>query len=863
MLVKFILFILASLVLSASLLHIYSNNIPEKKTSNVQVKGRLNTSIIKIDENNEIAYQEIGDKSGYPVLQLHPTPGALTFRHPQEEALVKKHGIRLIRFDRPGIGQSKSTQLSETTSMKDLLDKSINALVKELKLSTYSVIGYQMGGPYTLSLLQSNQPIDSAVLISTELPLKYQQDNRASLCYSKRLLLESLRLFGPAVTKFQRATWKTIMQTIDPIRFTSIYQNPCLNEVSYENVDEPLRTILQESSIDTFRQGSTASFDEVIRLYRDWGFNPVTTTKQFKGKVLFLHGKNDRVNPLSVANQFFNDACTSSAATNCKVQVLDGLDELQAFINGFDSALSFIEQNSKKTKMMPAGSHDQGTPSSSKSQEEGKKVDHQQSQTITGDVKSKVPVVTVIGGGLAGLAASIEAAEGGAQVFLVEKEERTGGNSAKATSGINGVYTDAQKQQNIPDTFDLFYSDTVKSGKGAGDNKLITTLIEDSAAAIKFLENHGIGMELLTQCGGHSLPRTHRSAPPKVGRAMNVGGEITFKLLKYITDKLSDKVKVLTKSKMTHFIKEDGAVKGIKYLDLITNEEKELRSDAVILATGGYAADREGFLKQYAPQLSHLPTTNGAFANGEGIRLAMDELGAGLIHMPEVQVHPTGFIDPSNPKAMTVFLAAEALRAYGGIIVNQEGKRFCNELGRRDYVSDSIFKNCKKEVEGGHTTAYMIMNDFVAKSFSEALLGFYMGKGFIKKYNNLAEAANATNLPLETLQQTVQQYNTLYEKKQQDKSFVDEYGKDLFPTSFDINQTTYISKITPSIHYTMGGLKFNDKSEILTNDSTPIKGLYGAGEVTGGLHGRNRLAGNSLLECVVFGRIAGQTVSKL
>jgi flavocytochrome c len=440
--------------------------------------------------------------------------------------------------------------------------------------------------------------------------------------------------------------------------------------------------------------------------------------------------------------------------------------------------------------------------------------------------------VAIIGGGLAGLSAAIEAHDRGAQVFLIDKEPRLGGNSAKATSGMNAIYTWTQKANNINDTYDEFLADSVKSTKSKGKTStLLQTLVRESTSAFNFLEKQGLNLSLVSQCGGHSQPRTHRDDPP-AGVLRNVGMSIIQTLIQAVKNR---SIEIMTSTPVTKLLYENNAVTGVKFNDT------EFKTDVVILTSGGFGADREGLLKTHAPQLLDYPSTNGAFATGDLLKEA-EQIGAALVDMKEIQVHPTGLVDPTKPDQKTLFLAAESLRAYGAILICK-GKRFVNELGRRDEVTDAILKHCENQI------AFMLLNSWGAEQFGETLLNFYRGKGLLNTFDNFAQMSRNASIPHSDLLVTIKSYNAAVAKTRKDP-----FGKTIFPTPFDVNEIVHVMHVTPVIHYTMGGVRFNKNGQVLDKTNKPIQNLYAAGEVTGGLHGKNRLAGNSLLECVVYGR---------
>jgi len=477
--------------------------------------------------------------------------------------------------------------------------------------------------------------------------------------------------------------------------------------------------------------------------------------------------------------------------------------------------------------------------------------------------------VAVIGGGLAGLCAVIEAQKKGANVFLFEKQARIGGNSAKATSGINGLNTFATELSGFKDSFNKFKADTLRSGGGLSDQSLVDTLVSNSTDTVNWLhEIFSLDLTDLTQLGGHSAPRTHR-LPPKDGRPVPVGYSTISSLRKHI-DNLEN-VTIVTDATLTQIMTEkeenDTFVTGIKYSK--NDEIQSFMCDAVVLTTGGYAYDRsEGsLLKEFVPTKVHLPTTSGSQADGGAIRIARRDTSAKLVDMEYVQVHPTGLVDPSDPKSSSKMLAPEAMRGCGGVLFNYLGKRFCDELGTRDYVTACIEKFCRKESNGEsmkeQSIAYLTMNEESAELFGSAALDFYEKKGMINRCNGLSELSSFIGCDENVLMETLEEVNSAAKGEINDPC-----GRTVFRApNFDPNQMYLVALITPCIHYTMGGIAINASAEVLLepsrseshgNASHPIVlGLYAAGECTGGVHGANRLAGNSLLECAVFGRIAG------
>jgi len=266
-------------------------------------------------------------------------------------------------------------------------------------------------------------------------------------------------------------------------------------------------------------------------------------------------------------------------------------------------------------------------------------------------------------------------------------------------------------------------------------------------------------------------------------------------------------------------------------------------------------------LKDYAEDwVKNLPTTNGPWAKGEGIKISR-EIHARFTDLSRIQVHPTAFVDLAAPTAQKKFLAPEALRGCGGILFNSKGERFVNELGLRDEVTHKVFQHCqplKLENNQGPVVAYLVLNNAALDLYYAPALAFYRSKGFVRTVENATEFARVYGFDGDTrIRQTIQDYATYY----QNSPSPDPFGKTTFPTTFSPDEPLHVMIITPAIHYTMGGLAIDTETHILDETNRPIPSLFGAGEVTGGVHGKNRLAGNSLLECVVFGRIAGKNAA--
>merc|ERR1711977_601580 len=305
------------------------------------------------------------------------------------------------------------------------------------------------------------------------------------------------------------------------------------------------------------------------------------------------------------------------------------------------------------------------------------------------------PRVIVVGAGLSGLSAAHTIYHAGGNVVLLDKNNFMGGNSTKATSGINGALTRTQVDEKIADSVKQFYDDTLKSAREKARPDLIKVLTYKSAAAVEWLQDvFNLDLTLVSRLGGHSFPRTHRGHDAKFP-----GMAITYALMQRfeeLSENEPERVQLIKKAKVERINKEGNKINGVTYS---FNGEETTLEGPVVLATGGYAADfsETSLLKKWRPDTFDLSTTNGAHATGDGHKMLMN-IGANGIDMESVQVPPTGLVDPKDPTAKTKFLAAEALRGEGGLLLNSKGQRFTDELEHRDYVSGKMWEEKKKDL---------------------------------------------------------------------------------------------------------------------------------------------------------------------
>merc|ERR1711979_111249 len=436
------------------------------------------------------------------------------------------------------------------------------------------------------------------------------------------------------------------------------------------------------------------------------------------------------------------------------------------------------------------------------------------------------------------------------------------------TSGINGALTKTQRKHKIPDSPEIFVEDCIRGGASRPD--LVNVLCNESAPAVDWIiDSFGVDLSLVSRLGGHSMPRTHR------GKERFPGMTITYGLmekLEEIAESGDGRARVLLKTKVNRLLTDrDGNVCGCECTSADGKTFQE--HGPVIIATGGFGADftDDSLLSKHRPDLSHLPTTNGDHCTGGGLKMSA-AVGADLVDLEWVQVHPTGLVHPDEPDAKVKFLAAEALRGVGGVLLDMNGNRFCNELGRRDYVTGMMWKN--KGLTLGSTTGFFLCLNGKASKEIAWHCKHYKGRGIMKSYNNMGEFAKEYNIPLANIEATFKSYNEIADKQEKNpdggpyeaygggKSH-DTWGKKFFHNlPLETSDAFHVAIVTPVIHYCMGGLKINSDSECLGQEEKVIGGLYGAGEAAGGIHGSNRLGGNSLLDCVVFGRVSGRSAAR-
>ena len=490
--------------------------------------------------------------------------------------------------------------------------------------------------------------------------------------------------------------------------------------------------------------------------------------------------------------------------------------------------------------------------------------------------------VVVVGMGGAGMAAAITASEVGKNVVILESQSMGGGNTVRSTGGLNAAKTATQdenefgeadgvnktlntakeswadneaikelaaavqkqwdeyqaKPEGYFDSVELFELDTMIGGKGINDFELVKTLCENTSGAIDWLKEHDAELPSVGAFGGASVKRIHRPVNAE-GKTTAVGAYLVPILTKNVEGK--DNIDVYYNTTANKIIMEDGKAIGV-IAEGETGNTVTVNAKAVILATGGFGADLDRVVK-YNPDLEGFVTTNAAGSLGQGIDMATsDDVKADTVDMEQIQIHPTVTVDADG----NAHLITEGIRGDGAILVNMEGKRFYDEVSTRDKVSAA-------EIAQTDGCAWIILDQKMMDA-SSVYAGYY-NSGYAVKGETYEELAEAMGVPADAFKETMDGWAKIWGEKKDE-----EFGRTSFSSDNDLTTAPfYAIKVSPGIHHTMGGLKIDTSAEVINTDGEVIPGLFAAGEVTGGVHGANRLGGNAVADIIVFGRIAGDS----
>ena len=405
---------------------------------------------------------------------------------------------------------------------------------------------------------------------------------------------------------------------------------------------------------------------------------------------------------------------------------------------------------------------------------------------------------------------------------------------AELTATVEQQYADWQAagSQGYFDSIELFELDTLVGGKNVNNHELVEVLATQAKDGIEWLKTVGADLSQVGSFGGASVKRIHKPVDEN-GKTLSVGSYLVPILEKAMLDK---GVTLYTETAATEILMQDGKAVGIKATGKDANYT--INTKSVVVASGGFAGNSEMVIS-YKSDLEGFASTNAATITGDGIKMA-EAVGAALVDMEQIQIHPTVEFNSAA-------LITEGLRGDGAILVNQDGKRFFDEVGTRDAVSAAEIAQ-----PGGY--AYLVIDQKMVDASS--VIAGYIKKGFTVQGESYAELAEAIGCDAATLEETMNKWNEAVANKNDA-----EFGRTSFANPLD-TAPYYAIKVSPGVHHTMGGIKINTNTEVLDKEGNVISNLFAAGEVTGGVHGANRLGGNAVADIVVFGRIAGQNAAK-
>ena len=493
-----------------------------------------------------------------------------------------------------------------------------------------------------------------------------------------------------------------------------------------------------------------------------------------------------------------------------------------------------------------------------------------------GDVTKEADVV-IVGAGGAGMTAAMTASDAGKSVIILESQAMVGGNSVRSTGGMNAAKTVYQDENEFAegagvekmlksaadnyadnefitslaatvaqqwadyqanpvgyfDSVELMELDTMVGGKGINNPELVKTLVEGTAPAIDWLDENGMSLHNVAAFGGASVKRIHRPVNEE-GKVVSVGAYLVPLMEKACQDRGVEFI--LNTTADTILTDANGQAVGVSGTDKDGNTVT-VNAKAVVLATGGFGANLD-MVASYKPELKGFMTTNAPGIQGQGIAMAT-AIGAATVDMEQIQIHPT-------VEANTAALITEGLRGDGAILVNANGERFTDEVSTRDKVSAA-------EIAQPGSFSWLIVDQAMADA-SNVIQG-YITKGYTKQGATYEELAKEIEVDPAAFAATMEKWNGCVEAKTDA-----DFGRTSFANPLN-TAPYYAIKVSAGVHHTMGGVVINSSTEVLKEDGSVIPGLFAAGEVTGGVHGANRLGGTAVADFVVFGRIAGASAA--
>lgn len=466
--------------------------------------------------------------------------------------------------------------------------------------------------------------------------------------------------------------------------------------------------------------------------------------------------------------------------------------------------------------------------------------------------------VIVVGGGGAGMVAAATAVDGGAKVIVLEKMAMIGGNTARSEGNMSAMDPEPEKllpmtpavrdivKKYIFDSPELFALQTLEGGDCHNDPKLVLTMTRNATAAMEWLEKQ-------SDMKWYHVPRHWVDVGiggiyPRGQWPRQADGKTPISTYDAYISPLADKVTkagghIYTQMKVTQIMRgKDGRVTGVIAVDK-NGKNQAFNGKNVILAAGGYGANLK-MVKKYN-NINVIATSNQPGTTGEVLEEAV-KVGAGLTGMKWIQIHPHG--NPKNGELESAIAGRPSDTPY----VNVNGDRFVDETGRRDDISHGILAQ-----PGQVVYAIFDQKTIDQKKVRDDLMQIALGHGYAYKADTLSDLAKAAGINQAEFAKTMAAYNEA-SRTQNTKSLP--VPKILIGMPVD-KAPFYSVPITTTIHHTMGGLRINEKTQVLDEKGRVIPGLYAAGEITGGIHGGNRLGRNALTDLLVFGHIAGMQVS--
>lgn len=443
--------------------------------------------------------------------------------------------------------------------------------------------------------------------------------------------------------------------------------------------------------------------------------------------------------------------------------------------------------------------------------------------------------VVIVGSGGAGLAAAAECGAAKAKTLVLEKEAVIGGNTRITGGGYNAYDPVEQEKLGIQDSPALHCQQTLEAGGFRANPKLVEILTAQAPVTLAWLKSKGVEFRPGTyQIYGGLYPRGHATVKP-AGLGYIEALENSAR---------QDGVKFRLQSKVVKLYKDDktGRIVGLEYVDRRGRSKHIEAKKGIVVATGGFAANSE-LCASIDPRLAGLTTTNHPGATGDLLD-PMISVGAATVGMDYIQCVP-GLV--KGDKNRTSFVH----KAENFIFVNKDGKRFIPEDANRAVLCEAVLKQRDK-----------ICFPIIDQKGMDALppgqrtnCEKALAAGEAYKADSLEELAKKMGVSPEELVKTVNEYNEFVRNKKDTK-----LGRKLLVNEIK-TAPFYAGRNSMSVHYTMGGVKINENAQVMGRDGKPIPGLYAAGEVTGGVHGNNRVGGNAVAEIFVFGRIAGKNAS--